>query len=80
MSQCIIVEQGILKGSWEEDNYNPHVEANGLTYLVGSGSSLKLKLFKDGDKVSFVDTTPTYEGYNGPKYCSLLCPYCGQYW
>jgi hypothetical protein len=84
MSDVVIVQEGILKGPWEEDNYNPRVEAvhDGVTYtyLAGSGSHLKLKLFKDGDKVHFVDTTPSYEGYSGSKYCSLLCPYCGQYW
>jgi hypothetical protein len=81
----IIVQRGILKGNFEENNFDPHVDSivdgKTYTYLVGSASWSKLgKLFKAGDEVSFVDTSPSYQGYKGPKYCALLCPYCGNWW
>jgi hypothetical protein len=85
MSDVVIVQRGVLKGNFDDDNYDPHVEAtyDGVTYtyLVGSGSHSMLgKLLKAGDEVRFVDVSPSYKGYNGPKYCSLLCPHCGHWW
>lgn len=84
MTESIVIQKGVLKGNFEDDNYNPHVEAvyDGVTfiYLVGSVSHSMLgKLLKAGDEVRFVDTSPNYQGYIGPKYCALLCPYCGHY-
>jgi len=82
MTDMVFVQDGVLKGNFEDDNYDPHVEGDdGVTYLVGSGSHSMLgKLLKAGDKVKFVDVSPSYLGYNGPKYCSLLCPHCGHWW
>jgi hypothetical protein len=92
MSDATFIQTGILKGNWEEDNYDPHVEAtyDGVTYtyLVGSGSWMMLgKVFKAGDEVRFVDVSPSYlklgkgeQEYKGPKYCALVCPYCDHWW